>query len=411
MNAGIVVVGASLAGIRAVEGVRRGGYAGPLTLIGSEAHLPYDRPPLSKGYLSGELAADYYRSELEIRQDLDVDLRLNTTATALRPAEHVLVTDRGELRYDKLIVATGASPRTVEGIPQIDGILTLRTLDDADALRDRIRPGAQVVIVGAGFIGSEIASAATHAGAQVTVIEAAPVPLVRAVGPTIGAALAKLHEQHGTRLLLDTRVAAYNGAERIESVLLDTGELLSADVVVIGIGAAPATEWLLSSGVQLHPIDGGVVCDAHLRTSVPDVYAAGDVAHWPNGALDEVMRLENWTNAADQATRAGLNAADPNAEEPYETVPYFWSDWYDQRIQFVGTAVADEVRFLSGGAGEPRFVAVYLVGDRIVGAATLNERRTVMKLRRLIGERGGIAAAREIVAAANSPVAVRGIAS
>ncbi|HWI30544.1 MAG TPA: FAD-dependent oxidoreductase [Microbacterium sp.] len=411
MSAGIVVVGASLAGIRAAEGVRRGGYLGPVTLVGSEPHLPYDRPPLSKAYLSGEASADFYRSEAEIRDDLGVDLRLGTTATSLRPDDHVLVTDGGEQPYERLIVATGASPRVVPGIPDLDGILTLRTLDDADALRERIRPGARVIVVGAGFIGSEIASAAAHLGAHATVIEAAAIPLVRAVGSEVGGVLAALHGQHGTRLLLDTRVAEYLGADRIESVLLDTGEVVPADVVVIGIGAAPATEWLRSSGIDLHAVDGGVVCDEYLRSSLQDVYAAGDVAHWPNGALDSVMRLENWTNAADQATRAGLNAADPGAAQPYETVPYFWSDWYGQRIQFVGTAIADEVEFLSGGPGETRFVAVYRTGDRIVGAATLNERRAIMKLRRVIGDRGGIGAARDVVHATRASVPARGITS
>jgi NADPH-dependent 2,4-dienoyl-CoA reductase/sulfur reductase-like enzyme len=183
-------------------------------------------------------------------------------------------------------------------------------------------------------------------------------------------------------------VEEYLGRDRVEGVRLTTGETLPADVVVVGVGAAPATGWLDGSGIELHPGDRGIVCDEYLRTSVPDVFAAGDVAHWPNADLDATMRLENWTNAADQGTRAGTNAVSPESMTAYRTVPYFWSDWYGQRIQFVGIAATEDVEFISGAPDEDRFVAAVWQGDRLVGAATLNEPRRIMKLRRLIAERG-----------------------
>lgn len=408
MSGRLVVVGASLAGLRAVEAARRAGFDGSITLIGAERHLPYDRPPLSKRYLMGETQAEHYRSAAAIRGELDVDLHLATAATSLRPDTRTVVTTTGAFSYDRLIVATGAQPRTLPDIPRLDGIVTLRTLDDADRIRQRLGPGTRVVILGGGFIGSEIASSAKHLGAAATVVEAAPVPLVRAVGPVVGRALAGLHQRHGTRLLLMTRIVEYLGADRIEGVRLSNGETMPADLVVVGIGATPATGWLRTSGIELHPVDGGIVCDAYLRSSLPGVYAAGDVAHWPNAALDVTMRLENWTNAADQAARAGMNAADPTRAMPYETVPYFWSDWYGQRIQFVGTADADAVEFASGGPDEPRFVAVYRSGDRLVGAATLDERRKIMKLRRHIAEHGSFDQVPDVLNAVPAPAPKEG---
>ena len=400
MTPRLLIVGASLAGLRAAEAARRCGFEGEITLIGQEKHLPYDRPPLSKSYLLGDTSAYYFRAEEEIRVGLGVDLRLGTTALALDAATRTVATTAGDFPYDRLVIATGASPRVLPGVPELEGIVTLRTIQDADRLRRSIRPGSRVVIVGAGFIGSEVASSARKIGAEVVIVEAAPVPLVRAVGKVVGAALASLHARNGTRLLLDTQIVEYLGADHIEAVRLSSGEVLPADLVLIGIGAAPETAWLRDSGIALHPIDGGILCDEHLRTSLPDVYAAGDVAHWPNAVLGGVMRLENWTNAADQAAVAGANAADPTTARTYETVPYFWSDWYGQRIQFVGTATADGVEFVSGGPDEPRFVALFRRGDRLVGAATLDERKQIMKLRRHIAEgqeyAAAVAATREL---------------
>ena len=384
----LVVVGSSLAGLRAVEAARRAGFPGDIVLVGAENHLAYDRPALSKASLIGSEPVEHLQSVDVLRDELKVDVRLGVKATKLDASAKIVSTSTGDVAYDTLIIATGAVPRVPPGIPELDGIVTLRTLEDSSALRERLRPGAYALILGAGFIGSEVASSAHHLGAIPTIIDAAPVPLVRAVGADIGRAYAALHERNGTPLRLGTMVEEYLGRDRIEGVKLTTGETLPADVVVVGVGAAPATEWLDGSGIELHPGDRGIVCDEYLRTSLPGVFAAGDVAHWPNADLDATMRLENWTNAADQGARAGTNAVTPEAMTAYRTVPYFWSDWYGQRIQFVGIAATEDVEFISGAPDEDRFVAAVWRGDRLVGAATLNEPRKIMKLRRLIAERG-----------------------
>jgi NADPH-dependent 2,4-dienoyl-CoA reductase/sulfur reductase-like enzyme len=385
---GFVVVGASLAGLRAVEAARREGYAGSITLIGQESHLPYDRPPLSKAFLFNRQEPQYYLTEGQIRNDLDVDLQLGRPATRLNPESHSVTVGTRRIEYAKLLITTGAIPRLLPHIPTLPGVFTLRTLEQAAAIRDAIRESSRVLVIGAGFIGSEIASSARSIGASVTIVEAAPVPLVRAVGDVVGRAISGLHERNGTRLLCDVQVEEVVGAERVEAVRLSNGELLDTDVIVVGIGAAPATTWLDSSGIALNPIDGGIVCDRFLATSLLDVYAAGDVAHWSNLLMDSEMRLENWTSAAEQGAQAAVNALFPERAVAHETVPYFWSDWYGSRIQFVGTAVAESVSFVSGGPDEERFVALYRNADRLVGAATLNEQRKIMKYRRLISTRG-----------------------
>lgn len=385
---GFVVVGASLAGLRAVEAARRGGYTGSILLVGQESHLPYDRPPLSKAFLADKAEPQYYLTEQQIRDDLDVDLQLGSPATELDQANHTVTVGTRRIEYAKLLIATGAAPRLLAHLPVLPGIFALRTLEQAAAIRDAMDGTSRVLVVGAGFIGSEIASSARSMGASVTMVEAASVPLVRAVGEVVGRAISGLHERNGTRLLCDVQVEKVLGADHVEAVRLSTGELLEIDVIVVGIGAAPATAWLESSGIALNPADGGVVCDRFLRTSLPDVYAAGDVAHWSNLLMDSEMRLENWTSAAEQGVQAAVNALFPDRAVPHETVPYFWSDWYGSRIQLVGTAIAESVAFVSGGPDDDRFVALYRNGDRLVGAATLNEQRKIMKYRRLISRRG-----------------------
>jgi NADPH-dependent 2,4-dienoyl-CoA reductase/sulfur reductase-like enzyme len=387
-TAGFVVVGAALAGIRAVESARAAGYEGPITLIGAEAHLPYDRPPLSKAFLTAPDAdAVFYRDADALRQ-LEVDLRLGSPAERLDPQRRTVLAGGRDIPYDRLLIATGAEPRRLGHLPRMAGVLTLRTLDDARALRTAIRPAMRLVIVGAGFIGSELASSARALGAEVVIVDAAAIPLVRAVGDVVGQALAGLHRRHGTRLICGTRVEALLGGDRVTGVRLGTGETFAADLVLVGVGATPATGWLTGSGIALHPADGGVLCDEHLATSLPGVYAAGDVTRWPNRLLEETMRLENWTNAAEQAAIAAVNALFPERARPYETVPYFWSDWYGRRIQFVGSPAAEDVEFVSGGPDEDRFVALYRRGDRLIGAATLDEPRKIMKYRRFIASRG-----------------------
>ncbi|WP_028936884.1 NAD(P)/FAD-dependent oxidoreductase [Pseudonocardia spinosispora] len=391
MSDRLVIVGASLAGLRAAQAARKAGFEGELTLVGGEVHLPYDRPPLSKAYLDEGEDPDtpVFRSEAELRDELKLDLRLNTWATGLDAERKVIaLSDGSELEYGSVIIATGAAARTLPGADKLSGVHTLRTLDDAVAIRDALESGARTVVVGAGFIGSEVASGARKRGLPVTILEALPVPLVRSVGEDMGRACAALHEANGTDLRCGVKVAGLVGEDgKVTGVELEDGEILPADLVVVGVGVAPSTDWLAGSGVTLHERDKGIVCDETLNTGLPGVYAAGDVVHFPHQLFDGmVMRLEHWTNAAEQGALAAKNALNPDEAKPALGVPYFWSDWYGSRIQFVGTPAADEIRVISEELGEDKFLALYRRGDRITGCITIDRPTQVMKYRRLIAQ-------------------------
>lgn len=406
----LVVVGASLAGLRAVETARRLGYAGELVLVGAEPHPPYDRPPLSKAVLApdgdGEVAPFHPVEHLE--RELDVRLLLGRAATGLDPDRRIVRVGDDELAYGALVVATGAAPRPFPGVDPADpprGVRHLRTLEDALAVRAALEEGARTVVVGAGFIGSEVASAARGRGLPVTVVEAAPVPLQRSVGPEVGGVLTDLHRAHGTQVRLGAGVAGLVVEDgRVTGVRLaadgdpgagsaEEGELLPADLVVLGTGVAPATGWLEGSGVPLHPGDRGVVADATGHTGVGGVWAAGDVVHLPQPLRDGAHeRFEHWTSAADHGAAVVRNLLDPAAAQPIEGVPYFWSDLYGRRLQFVGTPHADEVRVVhAGGAGAETasgFLALYRREDRLVGAFAIDRPREVMKYRRRVASDG-----------------------
>nr|WP_033296309.1 FAD-dependent oxidoreductase [Amycolatopsis jejuensis] len=380
----LAVVGASLAGLRAVESARRTGYPGRIVLIGAEEHLPYDRPPLSKAFLSpdGPRAVEPFLPAEEL-QELGVELLLGTRALSLDPVARLVDTAAGPVSYDTLVIATGATARVLPAAAGISGIHPLRTAEDAAAVRSALDSGARTVVIGAGFIGSEVASAARKRDLPVSIVESLDTPLVRAIGPEVGSVCAELHREAGTDLRLGTDVTGFeaeNGA--VTGVRLSTGEVLPADLVVTGIGAVPATGWLRDSGIPLHERDGGVICDATLAAA-PGVYAAGDVAHVANSLFDgELMRLEHWTNAAEQGAAAARHALDPANAREFSAVPYFWSDWYAHRIQFVGTPRADEVVVTGPGC-----TALYRRGDRIVGAFTIDRPRDIMKYRKRIAAR------------------------
>ena len=382
-----VVVGASLAGLRAVEAARKAGFEGSITLIGGESHLPYDRPPLSKAFLdprtdATEPEVPWFRSEETFADDLDVTLFLGRPATGLDTARKVVHIDDDQVSYDILIIATGAEARALPGTSNLAGVYGLRTIDDAIAVRAALERGARTVVIGAGFIGSEVASNANKRGLDVTVVEALPTPLVRAVGPAMGSAIASLHERNGTELRCGVGVSAVEGDGHVERVVLADGTVLPADLVVVGIGTAPAVDWLADSGLTL---DNGVVCDEALWTGIDGVYAAGDVARWHNPLFDRLQRLEHWTSAAEQGAAAARNALSPEVPRPYSTVPYFWSDWYQSRIQFVGITDADEVLLVDGDINEDgKWVALYRNGDTLVGALTVNGQTDIMKYRGLI---------------------------
>ncbi|HEY4007744.1 MAG TPA: FAD-dependent oxidoreductase [Pseudonocardia sp.] len=396
MQERMVIVGASLAGLRAAQAARKAGHEGPLTLVGGEVHLPYDRPPLSKAYLeAGEQAPETptFRTEDELRDELDMELMLGTWATGL-DGERKIVTvcdsegETRELEYGSLIIATGAAARTLPDADKLSGVHTLRTLDDAKSIRDALDAGARTVVVGAGFIGSEVASGARKRGLDVTVLEALPVPLVRSVGEAMGHACAKLHEAHGTDLRTGVKVTGLQGEDgKVTGVSLDDGSTVPADLVVVGTGVAPNTEWLAESGIQLHERDKGIVCDETLCVGLDGVYAAGDVVHFPHPLFDgTLLRLEHWTNAAEQGTLAAKNALNPAEAKPAKSVPYFWSDWYDSRIQFVGIPSADEIRVVSEELGEENFLGLYRTGDRITGCITIDRPTQIMKYRRMIAQ-------------------------
>lgn len=380
----VTIVGASLAGLRAAETLRRDGFDGPVTLIGDEAHEPYDRPPLSKQVLAGDWEPDRIAlTPSDKLADLDLDLRLGATAAGFDLASRTLRLTGGEtggetLEVDALLIATGARCRTL-GQPR-EGVHVLRSLDDCLALRaDFGAVPDRVVVVGAGFIGAEVAATARTRGLDVTVVEALTAPLIRVLGPEMGEACAAVHRDHGVDLRTGVGVEGFDGAGRVERVRLTDGSAVDASVVVVGIGVVPNTEWLEGSGLAL---DDGVVCDA-AGLAAPGVAAAGDVARWPNRRFGEAMRVEHWDNAAAQgahSARALLGAA-----EPYEPVPWFWSDQYDRKIQLAGhIRPDDEVRVVAGSVAERRFAALYGRGGRLMGALGFNRPRHVMRYRAMI---------------------------
>ncbi|TVT26009.1 FAD-dependent oxidoreductase [Amycolatopsis acidiphila] len=379
----LVVVGASLAGLRAVEAARQAGFPGHITLIGAEPHLPYDRPPLSKAFLENPAEpAPSFRDERELRDELGVELLLGAPASGLDTAGRAVLVGERAVPYDAAVLATGSIARRPALAEGLTGVHTLRTVDDALAIRAALDAGARTVVIGAGFIGSEVASSARARGRDVVLVEALPTPLVRAVGEQLGAVLATLHHRHGTDLRCGVAVAAVEGEGRVERVLLSDGSVLPADLVVAGVGARPAVDWLTGSGLTL---DGGVVCDEHLWTGADGVYAAGDLVRWHNPAFGVSMRLEHWTSAAEQARIAARNAIGPGEPAACSTVPYFWSDWYGSRIQLAGIPAADEVRVVDGDLDrDGRLVALYRRGDRLAGALTVNGKAQVMKYRGLI---------------------------
>ncbi|MFJ4714518.1 NAD(P)/FAD-dependent oxidoreductase [Streptomyces sp. NPDC088785] len=387
----VVVVGASAAGLSAAETLRREGFTGPLTLVGREPHPPYDRPPLSKQVLSGAWTAE--RTALRPRDALDaldLDLRLGTTASALSVSRRtVTVADGTEIPFDGLIVATGVGARRLP-LPSASalattGVHTLRTLDDAVALRERLGAGRRLVVVGAGFLGTEVASSARALGAAVTLVEPAPVPLARAVGHQVGAYVADLHRGHGVDLRTGTGISGITTRHgRLSGVDLSDGTTVPADDLLVAIGSEPHTSWLDGSGLR---VSDGVVCDVYCAAA-PGVYAAGDVARWHHPLFGTSMRVEHRTNAAEQAVAAARNLLRPGAARPFAPIPYFWSDQYDVRIQAYGCLRGhDAVRVVDGDMAAGRFLVAYRTGGRLTGALSVG--MPPASLRRL---RGAIAA-------------------
>lgn len=398
----IVVVGGSLAGLRACETLRSSGFAGQITLVSAEDHRPYDRPPLSKQLLAGRWEPD--RVALRTDEDFDtlaLNVHFGVPAAGLDlAARSVGLADGTEVAFDGLIIATGSHPRRLADQRDQNHVHELRTLDDALRLRRAIsRPGARVAVIGAGFIGLEVAATARRAGAEVTVLEAAPAPLIRGAGAELGRALAAIHPDEG----VDVRCGVDVGAIETGGVRLGDGSLIDADAIVVGVGVVPTTGWLDDSGLELRD---GVVTAPTLSTGVPGVYAAGDLVRWVNPRFDEEMRVEHWTNAAEQGALAARNLlAEAAGVTPtaYDAVPFVWSDQYDHRIQLLGRSTTPagglaQSQIVIGSSDERRFLAFYEWEGCLRGVLGLNVPRLVMKYRALLERRAGLDEALELAA-------------
>jgi NADPH-dependent 2,4-dienoyl-CoA reductase/sulfur reductase-like enzyme len=388
----VIVAGASLAGLRAAQALRRRGFDGRLVLVGEERHPPYDRPPLSKDVLAGRWEPERTHLLRAGDADLAAEWRLGTRATGLDVAARRLHLAGGEsLAFDGLVIATGAAPRRLRGAPDLAGVFVLRTLDDCLALRAALERGPRVAVVGAGFIGAEVAATCRARGLAVSLVEALPVPLGRSLGEPVGRVLASLHRDHGVDLRCGVGVARLLGGSRVEGLELSDGARIAADVVVVGVGVAPATDWLAGSGLEL---DDGVACDAACAAA-PGVVAAGDVARWWHTLFGERLRVEHWTNAVEQAEAAAARLLDGAGALPYAPVPYFWSDQYDRKIQFAGRAGPDdETALVDGSFEERRFVLLYARAGRLRGVMGWNRPSLVMKYKAMIRTGASLAEAR-----------------
>ncbi len=398
----IVVVGASLAGLQALQGLRRGGYEGTLTVIGAEPEYPYDRPPLSKGFLDGKVPEEKLRLRGAADPEaLAVDWKLGVAAVALDAASRTItLSDDSTITADGIVIATGSTPRRLPGF-DLTGVFELRTVADARALRAAFEAKPKrVVVIGAGFIGAEVASTARGLELDVTLIEVAPMPLGRVLDAAAGQAIVDLHRGHGVDVRLGVGVASVEADEHgaVVSVTMDDGEIIETDLVIVGVGVVPNTDWLEGSGLT---IDNGVVCD-ETCLAAPGIVAAGDVARWPNARNGgELTRVEQWDNAVEQGTyvaRRLLALDSGEAVEPYAPTPWFWSDQYDRKIQLTGTPTAN-VEIVHGSIDEQVFVQVYSDDDgNFVGALGWNRPRHVIQARMLLGSGASLEEARTALA-------------
>ena len=380
-----VIVGASLAGAKAAEALRAEGFDERVVLIGAEDERPYERPPLSKDYLRGEAErATVYVHPQGFYTDHDIELRLGRTAVSVDVAGSELALDDGErLRYDRLLLATGAEPRRLS-IPggDLDGVLYLRSVADCDALRARLDQGGTVVVIGAGWIGAEVAASARQRGLEVTVIDPLTVPLERVLGTEVGAVYRDIHVDHGVHMLLGTGVEALEGATAVERVRTSAGRELECDFVIVGVGVQPRTGLAAQAGLAL---DNGILVDEHLQTSAPGVLAAGDVANAHHPFYGERIRVEHWANALHQgpvAARAMLGEPDV-----YDRLPYFFSDQYDVGMEYAGFARTWDRVVFRGDPATREFIAFWLTGDRVVAGMNVNVWDVIDPIQRLIGER------------------------
>ena len=387
----IVIVGANVGGVRAADALRQAGFDGRLVLVGAEPDLPYERPPLSKEYLQTDLAEERFAIHPAAYYDQQsIDLRLGRRAVSLDPHTTTVALDDGErLQYDRLLIATGATPRRLDNVPGADlaGVLYLRDLADARRLRSELATARHVVVVGTGFIGAEVAASCRRVGAEVVALEAAPVPLGRALGDVVGQLYAEIHRDRGVDLRTNETVTGFHGHQRVEQVVTASGATINCDLVVIGVGVVPAVDWLVDSGIAL---DNGVVVDDLCRTSIRGVYAAGDVANWWHPTNRERLRVEHFDNAQFQGVAAARSML--GLGEPYAPVPYFWSDQYELNLQYVGHASGSDDVVLRGSVQSGAWTAFYCRDGTLRAALTVNRRRDLTPARKLIAAQARVSA-------------------
>jgi NADPH-dependent 2,4-dienoyl-CoA reductase/sulfur reductase-like enzyme len=373
---GVVIVGGGLAATRTAEQLRKAQYAGPVTIVSDEAHLPYDRPPLSKDVLHADLD-DVTLKPAEFYDENNITLRLGSAAVSLDTAARTLtLADGSVLGYDDLVIATGLVPKRIPSFPDLDGIRVLRSLDEALALRKHAATARHAVIIGAGFIGCEVAASLRKLGVDVVLVEPQPAPLASVLGEQVGNLVTRLHRAEGVDVRTGIGVAEVRGDNgHVSTVVLGDGSELEADLVVVGIGSRPATDWLEGSGVE---VDNGVICDEAGRTGAPNVWALGDVASWRD-ATGHQARVEHWSNVAEQArvvVPAMLGLAAPDVV----VVPYFWSDQYDVKIQCLGEPEATDIVHLVEDDGR-KFLAYYERDGVVAGVVGGGMPGKVMKSR------------------------------
>lgn len=377
----LAIVGASLAGLSAARAARAQGFTGRLVIIGDEEHRPYDRPPLSKDFLLGTITAEDLSLETET-DDLDAEWLLGAGAVSLDASTKTIgLADGRTVQADGIVIATGARARQLPALAGLSNVFSLRTLADAQSLAPELVPGSKMAVIGAGFVGAEVASSAASRGMDVTLVDTKPVPFAAQLGTEMGSVVGGLHTAKGVRLISSAVIEDfYSGEGNVTGLRLADGTFVAADVVVVGIGAEPNVEWLAGSGVE---VDGGVLCDAMGRTNVPGIVAVGDCAAWFDAAVDRHRRVEHWTGALERASLAVQALLDDEAPAQPLKPPYFWSDQHGVKIQFAGhSAGYDRMEVEAGDAAEHSLLAVYYREDVPVAVLGMNQPRLFTKWRR-----------------------------
>jgi len=380
-----VVIGAGHAAGQAVASLRQDGFSGDIEVIGDEAHLPYQRPPLSKQYLSGEQGLDkVYLRPAAFYADRHINVRLGVRATRIEPRDHRVTLDDGStLHYNKLLLATGSRVRRLNiAGSDLPGIHYLRTIADVDAIRAEFAPGKRIIVVGGGYVGLEVAAVAVKAGLAVTVLEMEDRILKRVTTEAMSAFYHQLHTGRGVTVRTSARVTGFAGSDRVEAVLIDGGERLAADLVIVGIGIVPNVELAADAGL---PCDNGILVDDHCRTSDPDIYAAGDCTNHPNPLLGRRMRLESVPNAMEQARVAATNMNGGDAT--YASIPWFWSDQYELKLQMVGFSADADQAIVRGDPAQNEFATFYLKNGVVVAVDAVNSPRDFMASRQMVAKK------------------------